>query len=355
MLPLTAESRSKYDAMKSLTNRNIGGVDVLLNSMREKFIIDPKLFSIPPKNVDIMRDEFLQRDRELNYNRSTKLQQDLLEMNYTKSIKLDVDNNFIVVNFIYDKMSIEYMAVILHALNTFCFMMPYNYDGLTIDVCLDCNHRKIITKPVDYNRQCMESAAFTVAGATNRYYKSIFLTKREEIIKLLFHEMIHYVGLDEILVDFKNDINWCVNRRINISEAYTEFLSVIMYAAYISLHCGVDFHDLLNQEINYSFYLSASILKYNGYTSTTYMNFFRGIGDKHECPIQIWEYVLLRTIFMNNLEKLAGVYKIDHDNIKILMSTLKDKSFFDVLKKFMDYDELDHIGYVLVDIDWTKI
>ena len=57
-------------------------------------------------------------------------------------------------------------------------------------------------------------------------------------------------------------------------------------------------------EKQYSIYLSSSILKLYGYNENNFTYFFKGIGEKKYCPILIWEYIILRTQLLLNLDKI---------------------------------------------------
>jgi hypothetical protein len=296
-------------------NENINGLNALLDKMISAF----------QKNIDVDLSEqidtkslqkiFIDFDKYLNNITDSKFQSDITKMNRSLTVNLHVGYDTIKINFLYDdfKKNINYIAVAIHALNTFCNYFKYNYNGLTLNISLDNNTRiNILPKNYDnydniFKNLKQKSAAFSVAGVTYRNNKNILLTKKEEFIKLMFHEMIHYIGLDEEIIETINNYNLAINKNnLNLSEAYTELISLILNSAYETIHIyGLNkkinkyecFINILAIELNYSLYLTSNVLKFYGYDIRTYMNFFDGIGEKKYCPIYIWEYFLIWIVY----------------------------------------------------------
>ena len=211
--------------------------------------------------------------------------------------------------------------------------------------------------------------AFNVSGLTNRQSKLIILTRKEEIIKLLFHELIHYVGLDAVLVGKTYQVKWNIkNRMVNISEAYTEFVSIIMYCMFVSIHLKpvvkMDLLRLLNEllstEIQYSVKLSANILKLYGYSFDTYQKFFKTVdGSPKSSPICTWEYVFLRTVLFLGLDQFSDIetFKLNNKTKDIALSILRnDTELIEQLKVYMSDTQLPaNIAYTSIELDWDTI
>jgi hypothetical protein len=80
------------------------------------------------------------------------------------------------------------------------------------------------------------SGAMNVSGVTQRSSKQIILTKSEEIIKLLYHEMVHYIGLEQFLQTSTKYDFALTNKNLNLAEAYAELMAIILYCAYLTIH-----------------------------------------------------------------------------------------------------------------------
>jgi hypothetical protein len=309
----------------------------------------------------------------------SKLESDLNKMNGLMGMLLDTGSGTIKLNFIYDENlrdNAKYIGVILHAVNTFCQMFEHNYNGLEINICLDLNERSIkipnnlhldsVQDKITYLQS--QSAGLTVSGVTYGNRKVIVLTKREEMVKLLFHEMVHLVGLDNVLLSAKFLSKWAIaNPKLNLSEAYAEFMSVLLVIAYESLQLGstlridphIIFQQILTIEMNYGLYLTSNILKFYGYDQANYQQFFNGTGKKINQPIMLWEYIFLRTILLLDLDSTMNIipndYKITKRNIPDLVKIFSDDTILiKNLEKFMSAPLYPSVSYLAIDLDWAK-
>jgi hypothetical protein len=270
-------------------------------------------------NLKSLQGLFIDFDRKISDVTDSKFQVDVRQMTKLTNCILIINRSQIKIHILSSKLETNLITAILMAINWFGHLFEYDYNGLTINICLDDNKRDIINPhitPQMLDLSKSKSIAFNVSGMTQRSDKLIILTKKEEIIKLLFHELIHFVGLDHVLVGKTYRVKWQItNSSVNISEAYTEFLSIVLHCMWVSVHLGCKipktdpqklFNDLLCIEIEYSGYLSASILKLYGYNGNTYQDFFKRTSksDPKYSPICTWEYVLLRAILFLQLEQI---------------------------------------------------
>jgi hypothetical protein len=157
-----------------------------------------------------------------------------------------------------------------------------------------------------------EFMGFTVSGMTRKFQKEIYVTRKEELLKLLIHELIHYLDVDEELFGNPITLPWNINSECHTNEAYTETLSIIFHTMYMSAYfakgLSIDeqftfFIQLIHLELSYSYYLSSKILHLLGYNSNNCQDFFKA-GTKHTQYIYTWEYIILRTFILENFEKL---------------------------------------------------
>ena len=249
-----------------------------------------------------------------------KLETDLDTGYLSKVISIDISG--INVNFLAP--SFKDVPMILHAIHTFSLMFKLP-KGLVMYICLDENQRTFDAIPdqkLDLETKMkilkQNSRVFSTSGVTYPFKKTIYLTKREEMVKLLFHELVHYAKLDNVFFDYPIKTKWGIkDKDLNISESYTEFVSILLHSAYYAIaECSRDdskyddlvlrYHQIVKDEISYSVELSANLLKYCLFNESTYMQFFNG-ESVISFPIQITEYIFIRTVLMIHLDKVLEI------------------------------------------------
>lgn len=249
----------------------------LLNSIKESSITNFDLEQIESSNIEKLFSDFNKKFNNCSVQLPTKIISMSLK-NITGLIKL---------NFLYDDLHI--IPQIIYATNMFTNLFKINYDGLTINVLLDDNNRIIDPQSksdpkIKIKEQRKKCLGFTISGVTYKHNKLINLTKKEEIIKLLFHELIHYAGLDINFYDTEYNSKYDIdNKNLNISEAYTEFLAVILNVAFMTININPSdnmnkiydkFEKILKIETEYSVYLTTNILRFYDYDLNNYKDFF---------------------------------------------------------------------------------
>ena len=366
---LTSYSYNKYKLLPNGIYQINDKLRRLLQKMYRAFAEPIQLENVNPTQISSIRNIFIDFNNHF-LAPGSKFENDIEKMNYNFSCRLIAPKGLITMNFILKKKDFDFIALIIHATHTFCnYFNNFNYNGLIINVCLDSNHR-IISSPnhLSVADQFIflkdNSLAFNVSGVTYKHKKIINLTRKEEIIKLLFHEMIHYVELDDELTGIQYKKEWSVKGSLNVSEAYTEFLAVIFNAAYQAIQIGTKlgldsmsiFSHIIQKEIDHSIFLTANILKFYGYNQNTYTLFFEK-GKPHVAPITLWEYIFLRTMLLLNLNNTINTipnnYQITDPQIVIDLLN-NDNDLINNLMQYMSKPFNRNVSYNAVDIDWLK-
>lgn len=375
---LTNTSRNKLEKINQPLNGDKLNIQLtnLLDKMKISLMNEIQIVSVKTLSVANLQKIFLDFDKSFNHVSNSTFQHNVRQMDGTISLDLIIYNESIRINFLFQNNDkpIGYMASILFAMHIFCHTFPYHYHGTTINICLDDNKRDLnfptsINKYQDiYQYLRQKSVAFNVSGVTQRFYRTILLTKKEEIIKLLYHELVHLVGLDAILVNLPYSVGWAIEKNsLNLSEAYAEWISIILSSAYHSIHLSETlkmdiyqtFQNILSIETKYSIYLSATILHFLGYTANNFNNFFNGIGPKHYMPIMIWEYIFLRTQMLLNLDNIVTILQTDwmvnNDNKKEIILFVKINNHFldELYLAMLNLASMDNISYTAIDLDWN--
>ena len=179
------------------------------------------------------------------------------------------------------------------------------------------------------------SSGITVKNK-NKNIKFIFLTRREEIEKLLIHELIHFLDIDQCSEIGGPTMRYYINTgylhmekntKIIEYEIFTEMLSVVFNAMFLSSNIS-EFRNLLKYEILWGLYQSFKLFIFVGENNIYYQD---------RCML---EYIFLRTILLININQLRGDFLNDkdpnlYDNIYfIIMNYLKNKNKNNYLIKF---------------------
>jgi hypothetical protein len=203
----------------------------------------------------------------------------------------------------------------------------------------------------------------------------IILYRKEEILKVLIHELIHSNLIDEKIIFSKNIKNFsnlfCVNYTILLNEAFTESFATIINIFYIHINSKLN-NKLLDvmfyNEILYSTYISTKIMNYydidnienviknnklwslsqdsDTNVSASGITTPRGIRCKNIFPqkTNVFAYYILKNIILKNHIKLGNIlskydlnndYKINNEYcvnelIKLILNNVKfldSKSF----------------------------
>lgn len=224
----------------------------------------------------------------------------------------------------------------------------------------------------------------TVGGFTTSNENDIFIFKKEEVSKLLIHEIAHLLDLDLGFKEKKYQNPWMTkNDELNIYEAYAELISCIMNSIFMALefksfYPKTIFNDtldyILNMEYTYSFYLSAKLLRWFNVNPD---DFFHKKGLIISEPIYVSEYVYLRTMMWMKFDNILINLNFDTrkaksiKNLEVLTSPRRGDpvsnmvghtSDEDLIQKFIDQIKLFNmndnnlsISYSLLEFDQDKI
>ena len=97
----------------------------------------------------------------------------------------------------------------------------------------------------------------------------IILYRKQEILKVLIHELIHSNLIDSKIIFSKNlksfSNNFCVTYNILLNEAFTESFATIINLFYIHINCKFKMKildNMFNNELFYSNYICSKIIKF---------------------------------------------------------------------------------------------
>lgn len=157
---------------------------------------------------------------------------------------------------------------------------------------------------------------------------SIF--RREELSKLLFHELIHRANLEHRVKGHQDVINrwgrkWAINRiddgDIMFTESFVEVMAQFINIVTISEMCDADFDDLWKNELMFGIYQTAKILYLSGFkTNRDFVT--RATEKRVNESTSAAEYHIFKTILMLNFNEFMRLYR--GGSIKDLLEMVYD-------------------------------
>lgn len=193
----------------------------------------------------------------------------------------------------------------------------------------------------------IHTAAFSVSGLCMTEDNTIFVTKEQGFLKTLFHELSHYCQLDAELKKAIINSPWqSQNPYLELSEAWSETVGVLMNLAYHHQYLPTRMNHLLDLEYTYNLQLSWRIANLLGVDLREYFN---GEGKQMLTEIKTAEYVYLRSVMLEH----AGDILVRSNNWKITQPSLDYiLDLPDLIKpKYQSTNASRHVPYVLIQFD----
>jgi len=178
----------------------------------------------------------------------------------------------------------------------------------------------------------------------------IYLWRKEEIIKVLIHEIVHYLDLD--MRDYQNkfkilykDINLDA-KMINPNEAYTEILALFLMSvwSYYNREFNEDINNFVSKrltiELGWSYHQISKILKY----FKCYNSYDELFSNK--CTFRqrtnVLSYFILKTYFLQNINEILDEFRLDNlymteknSNRILNVTNLQDEQFIKNINNIM--------------------
>lgn len=177
----------------------------------------------------------------------------------------------------------------------------------------------------------------------------LHIYRREELSKLLFHELIHQSEYDNKLYSNESFIDlWAIDKeRLYLNEMITETIAQFINTVVTSCLCGKDFIKMYNSmwmyEILFGLVQTAKILSLSGFKSISELYtkpFIRYI----KTTTNTFEYHILKTICMININDVLFYYKNNNIGklLEIIHEYAKNSEYNAIVNKFMGHRFQDH-------------
>ncbi|CAI2358579.1 Hypothetical protein MVR_LOCUS286 [uncultured virus] len=263
---------------------------------------------------------------------------------------------------------------VIFAIMYFCKLFPGNYDQLTMYVVMSLDrrmfpHDKVLTP--DRLRQAREqSVAFTCAALCDVENKKVIVSKYENIMSTIFHELMHYIDFDNHskLSGIKlKQLKIKTQRPIRIYEVFVTAMSVVfsLFMQFFVMQVAFDPNmsikfpsresplthvllDHLNQEVRYSIVLARH---YIDLYDVTVAEFFSG-SKLIDNQTPIIEYAILKAQFMMNIDWVFQIFNGNDmkNNLEYVDFAIPDQEFIDLLQLIpRGAYKLDNVSFNLFD------
>ena len=136
----------------------------------------------------------------------------------------------------------------------------------------------------------------------------IFIWRKEEIYKVLIHELIHNLDLD-FNTQNNNALDKHVHKIFNINginvanETYTEILALTINSVIFSMLHDVDFNSVINSELIMTHFQIAKILNHFG--GITYDDLFT---VKIKQSTSVVSYIIVKGMLLNNYQQILNLW-----------------------------------------------
>lgn len=153
---------------------------------------------------------------------------------------------------------------------------------------------------------------------------NIILYRKQEVLKVLIHELIHSNLIDSNIIFSKNlkefSNKFCVNYNILLNEAFTESFATIINLFYIHIICNFNIKELDNMfynELYYSDYICSKIINFYNIVKISDV-LKKGNYCKSNFPqkTNVFAYYILKNILLKKhieFGKILEKYNISND------------------------------------------
>lgn len=148
---------------------------------------------------------------------------------------------------------------------------------------------------------------------------NIMIWRKEEIYKVLIHELIHFFEIDfNIFDEGYTKLNKYLCKKYNIefidcpNESYTECLAILINSCFVSFHTNIAIDQILLYEMIYTIFQISKILTFFEINSSDEL-----YTKKITQTTSVFSYFIVKGALLCNLSNLINMMKDDVKNIAI--------------------------------------
>ena len=169
------------------------------------------------------------------------------------------------------------------------------------------------------------------SGSTDRN-NTIIIWRKEDILKVLIHEIIHLLGFDNVedsqeIIDHYNEKYRLGNKKLNVYEAYTEIWALLIHSYYLALVTQKSLSTKISvKELFFNYVIIEK--HWCNELGGKLLSFFKE-GENIDERTNTTSYYIIKTEILNDLKRFLKLCK----NPKISLKMNDNKRFLDYLKK----------------------
>ena len=165
------------------------------------------------------------------------------------------------------------------------------------------------------------------------YHNIIVIFRKEEMYKVLIHEMLHAYGVANVLFEKETETftsQFAVMGEIKLAEAIVEIMAMYFYTRLMASYYHQSQRDILKDEIIFSVKQTAKVLNHFGFKD------IKQLWEKECFLVQdtcVFSYIILKTALYFILNDILTLWQEDPylsdyaKNISLLQKAITDKQF----------------------------
>ena len=216
-----------------------------------------------------------------------------------------------------------------------------------------------LKKEIDINNSHLTSDHVNTGSTVRQRY--IELWRNEELTKVLFHELVHYLGLDirdnydimeKNIIKF---VNFKEGTTVIPNEAYTEFIGLILTNLYNSIKIKNSnpklknsdiFESFMNLELYWSLFQVAKVINFYK-CFDQYNSIFKKSSCKIKQSTSVFSYYIIKSSLLFNFNIMIN-FLVDINNPKFHYLNFQEnsnniKNFTNYIKQFLKNDEYNKL------------
>lgn len=228
-----------------------------------------------------------------------------------------------------------------------------------------------LAKKIFPNKTINEKNVYFTVTSVNSAEFSPFLNKinifrKEELVKLLFHEIIHRSSFDAILFDYNDyyENKWALKKDFSpmllsemITETLAEYLNIILIDILMNHNTDhtnyVDGNDnnyinLMTNEIFFGLFQTAKILYLSGIGNIKEL-YTKPFNNKIRTNTSLFEYHILKTICLINIDHIMDLYQANKITkmLDFIYEYAKNDNYKEIIDNLVNYISKNHTNIEL--------
>lgn len=190
-------------------------------------------------------------------------------------------------------------------------------------------------------------SAYNINSGASIPTVNVIIWRKEEIYKVLIHELIHFFEFDfHLFHEGYNKLKKNITETYNISdidcpnESYTECFATVIHSVFTAEKLNLRFSKIFRYELLFTLFQVSKCLSFFGITNVDQLGY-----KKIRQTTSVFSYFVIKSMLIFNLNKVFDFIRNDIKNIKItdkipefniLIKNCATDEYFDTLQLFLN-------------------